>query len=98
MIKENSHSSGSTTENMLDYIKPIARKKRNVLIIHTGTIDLANVVNSMRKVKKLFRCIRDPGIVGRLHRSVVMEIKNQKCINMKIKKYSEDKGFIFVGK
>ena len=31
---------GSTTEDMLDYIKPTARRKPNTLIIHTGPNDL----------------------------------------------------------
>ena len=30
----------STTEDILDYIKPIARRKPDTLIIHTGTNDL----------------------------------------------------------
>ena len=28
---------GSTTEDMLDYIKPIEQRKHDTLIIHTGT-------------------------------------------------------------
>ena len=31
---------GSTTEDVLDYIKPIAGRKPDTLIIHTGTNDL----------------------------------------------------------
>ena len=87
MVKITAHSPGSTTENMLDYIKPIARKKRDVLIIHTGTNDVANGVNAISKVRKLGKCIRDidenedieigfSGIVGRFHRSLATEIKN----------------------
>ena len=43
---------GSTTEDMLDYIKPIARRKPDTLIIHTGTNDLTNGVNTMKKLRK----------------------------------------------
>ena len=38
-VKVDAHS-GSTTVDMLDYIKPIARRKPDVIVIHTGTSDL----------------------------------------------------------
>ena len=44
----------STTEDMLGYIKPIARRKPDTLIIHTGT----NGVNTMKKVRKLVKVVR----------------------------------------
>ena len=31
---------GSTTKDMIDYIKPSARKKPNKIIVHVGTIEL----------------------------------------------------------
>ena len=42
----------STTEDMLDYIKLIARRKPHTLIIHTGTNDLTNGINTMKNVRK----------------------------------------------
>ena len=42
---------GSTTEDMLDYIKPIARRKPDTMIIHAGTNALTNGVNTIKKVK-----------------------------------------------
>ena len=50
---------GSTTEDMLDYIKPNARRKPDALIIHTGTNDLTNSVNTMKKVRKLVKVVRE---------------------------------------
>ena len=43
----------STNEDMLDYIKPILRRKSDTLIIHTGINDLINGVNKMKNVGKL---------------------------------------------
>ena len=43
---------GCSLENMVDYVKPVARKKPDTLIIHVGTNDLANGVNTMKKVRK----------------------------------------------
>ena len=45
--------SGSTTVDMLDYIKPIVRRKPDVLVILTGTNDLKNGVNTMEKLDNL---------------------------------------------
>ena len=50
---------GSTTEDMLDYIKPIARRKPDTLIIHTNTNDLTNGVNTIKKVRKPVKVIRE---------------------------------------
>ena len=38
-VKVDAHS-GSITVDMLDYIKPIVRRKPDVIVIHTGTSDL----------------------------------------------------------
>ena len=50
---------GSTTKDMLDYIKPIAGRKPDTLIIHTGTNDLTIGVNTMKKVRKLVKVVRE---------------------------------------
>ena len=44
---------------MLDYIKPIARRKPDTFIIHTGTNDLTNGVDAMKKVRKLVKVVCD---------------------------------------
>ena len=51
-VKVDAHS-GSTTVDMLDYIKPIVRRKPDVLVIHTGTNDLKNGVNTMQRLDNL---------------------------------------------
>ena len=44
---------------MLDYMKPIAQRKPDTLIIPTGTNDLTNGVNTMKKVRKLVKVVRE---------------------------------------
>ena len=44
---------GSTAVDKLDYIKPIVRRKPDVLVIQTGPDDLRNGVNTMKCVKEL---------------------------------------------
>ena len=51
--------SESTTEDMLNYTKPVVRKKPDTVIIHTSTNDLTNRVKTMNKVKKLVQYIRE---------------------------------------
>ena len=38
---------GATTEDLIDYVKPIARKK--MLVIHTGTNDFSNDMNAIKE-------------------------------------------------
>ena len=37
---------GATTEDLIDYVKPIARKK---MVIHTETNDLSNDINAIKE-------------------------------------------------
>ena len=57
-VKVDAHL-GSTTLDMLDYIKLIVRRKPDVLVIHTGTNDPTNGVNTMREVGQLFKCMKE---------------------------------------
>ena len=50
---------GSTIQNVLDYIKSVARRKHDTLIIHTSTNDLINGVNATKKVRKLVKVVRE---------------------------------------
>ena len=95
---------GSTTEDMLDYIKPNARRKPDTLIIHTGTNDLTNSVITMKKVRKLVKVVREideseeikvgfSSIIFRKDKD--LEDKRNE-VNMKLKKYCEGKGFTFI--
>lgn len=95
---------GATTEDMLDYIKPLVRKKPDYLFIHTGTNDLTNGVNTMKKVKKLTKIIREldseeeiklgfSSIIGRADRDLADQISE---VNGKLERYCNSKGFIFI--
>ena len=46
-VKVDAHT-GSTAVDKLDYIKPIVRRKPDVLVIQTGTDYLRNGVNTER--------------------------------------------------
>ena len=44
---------------MLDYIKPISRRKPDIFLIQSGTNNLTNNINTMKKVRDLVKCVRD---------------------------------------
>ena len=49
---------GSTTDDMVDYVRPVTRKKPDVIIMHVGTNDLTKGVNAMPKVRKIASTIQ----------------------------------------
>ena len=55
-VKVEAHP-GSTTLDILDHIKPIVKRKSDVLVIHTGTSDLTNGVNTMKELRQLVKCM-----------------------------------------
>ena len=45
----------ATTVGICDYIKPELRHKPDVIIIHCGTNDIENEINTVKKIKKLVK-------------------------------------------
>ena len=50
---------GSTTDDMVDYLRPVARKKSDVIIMNVGSNDLTKGVNTMSKVSKIVSTIQE---------------------------------------
>ena len=59
-VKVRSHP-GATTDDFSDYVRPTVRKKPNLIIIHTGTNDIQNNVNTLQKIRKLICSINEYG-------------------------------------
>ena len=49
---------GATTDEIIDYVRPTALKKPDMLIIHIGTNDIQNIVNILQKVRKVITTIK----------------------------------------
>ena len=45
--------SDTTADDVLDYIRPTARQKPDMIIIHTGTNDIQKKVNTLQKIRKI---------------------------------------------
>ena len=78
---------GCSSEDMVDYVKPVARKKPDALIIHVGTNDLTRGVSAIKKVRKCVEIIRELGNTEKI------QIRFSSIIQ---KKFCLGKGFIFV--
>ena len=50
---------GATTDDIIDYVRPSARKKLDLIIIHTDTNDIQNKVNTLQKVRKVITTIKE---------------------------------------
>ena len=88
----------------MEYVKTVARKKPDTLIVHVGTNDLTKGVNTMKKVRKCVEVIQGlditeniqtgfSSIIQRTDKDFSNEIKE---ISIKLKNYCYGKGFIFV--
>ena len=49
----------ATTDDTIDYVRPTARKKPDMIIIHTSTNDIQNKVNTLQKVRKVITSIKE---------------------------------------
>ena len=76
---------------MIDYIKPELRHKPDIVILHSGTNDIANDVNTVKKMKKLVKEIEEndgstdiviSGLIKRFNHNAIDDIER---INEKLK-------------
>ena len=74
-------------------------------MIHTTTNDLTNGVNTMKKIRKIVKCVRDLdnykkvnigflSLIRRSGRNFGQEIRD---LNLKLKRYCEGNNFLFIG-
>ena len=50
---------GATTDDIIDYVRPTARKKPDMIIIHTGFNGLQNEVNTIYEVRMVITTIKE---------------------------------------
>ena len=44
---------GATSEDLIDHIKPVARRKPDTVVLHIGTNDLTNDINTQEKLQEV---------------------------------------------
>ena len=87
---------------MIDYIKPELHHKPDIVILHCGTNDITNDVNTVKKIKKLVKEIEEndgstdiviSGLIKRFDRNAIDDIER---INEKLKRWCIGKGLTFI--
>ena len=102
IIKMRPHP-GATTIDICDYIKPELRQKLDVVIVHCGTNDIPNNINTVKKIKKLVKEIEEnnhenipqvviSSIIKRYDQDYNEEIQS---INDKLQRFCTSKGLSF---
>ena len=74
-----------------DDIRPTTRKKPDMIIIHTGTNDIQNKVNTLQKVRKVITTIKETDVND--DQDFEEEINE---INRKLENWWKDKGIKFI--
>ena len=57
-VKIRSHP-GAATEDLIDYVRPTARKNPKMIVIHSGTNGITNKVNTLEKIRKVINTIKE---------------------------------------
>ena len=100
-VKVMTHS-GCTSEDMVDFIKPVIRRKPDVVLLHAGTNDLTGDVNTLKKLKKVVNEIKESNnemkiiISGIIHRKDKNLKENIENINKKLKSFCEERDIIYM--
>ena len=63
--KIRSHS-GVTTKDLINYVRPTARKKTKMMVIRSGTNDITNKVISLQKIRKVINAIKENDVTAKL--------------------------------
>ena len=96
---------GCSTEDMINYTEPVARKMSDSILLHVGTNDLVKGINTMKNIRKCVEAIREldnsenikivfSSIMNTSEKDFSKEISE---LNVKLKKYFLGRGFIYVG-
>ena len=91
---------GATTEDIIDYIKPTIRQKPDIVIIHSGTNDLTNDVNTMSRVRKVVAAVKEIDTKGKkklgFSRGDINKEEDIVITNNRLEKYCKENEFFFI--
>ena len=62
-VKIRSHP-GTTAEDLIDYIRPTARKNPKMMVIHFDTNEITNKVKTFLKIRKVINAIKENDVNG----------------------------------
>ena len=91
-------------EDIIDYIRPSIRKKPDFLLVHLGTNDLTNGINTMIKIRKVVATVEEMDHEKKIKldfssiicREDVDKTNEIIAVNDRLQKYCLSKGLLFV--
>ena len=103
IIKMRCHP-GATSIDICDYIKPALRQKPDVVIVHRGTNDIPNNINTVKKIKKLVKEIEENNhenilqvVISRIIKRYDQDYNEEiQSINDKLQPFCTSKGLPFI--
>lgn len=75
---------GSTSEDLMSYITPSIRKKRDVLVIHTGCNDLVNDIDTIKNLQSIIDRIKKQSSTTKIALSSVFIRKDKQNMENKV--------------
>ena len=103
VIKMRPHP-GATTIDICDYIKPELRQKPDVVIVHCGTNDIPNNINTVKKIKKLVKEIEEnnqenipQAVISSIIKPYDQDYNEEiQSMNDKLQRFCTSKGLSFI--
>ena len=95
---------GTTTDDIMEYVRPTACKKPDMTTIHTSTNDIQNKVNTLQKVREVITTIKEIVVNNEIQIAFSSVIhhddqdfeEEMKEINRKLENLCKGKGIKFV--
>ena len=75
---------GGTTETILDKVETVVAEKPDCIIIHAGTNDITNGINSLNSVKKVVRKVKQTSPNTKIAFSSLITRKDKKDLDKKV--------------
>ena len=88
-MKVHSHG-GGTTDDMTHHIQTFVKRKPDMIIVHSGTNDLTNNVDTCKHMDEVVRIVKQKLPETKIAISSVTTRKDRKNIDVKIKKVNQD--------
>ena len=74
-VKIRSHP-GTTAEDLIDYIRPTARKNPKMMAIHFDTNEITNKVKTFLKIRKVINAIKENDVTESMWASSQLQRQN----------------------
>ena len=75
---------GSTSDDLLHYVKPVAHKKPEIIILHCGTNDLQHEINTINNIKQIDDYVKSKSPDTKLVISSVVLRSDKKELSQKV--------------